>query len=517
MGDSVKQEVDRSSSATDFFSLFIGLGVVALLYFLWKEASYELIRRKINAPGPRRWPMFGNLLETRKFNGYHLMLKHCYETYGKVFCICLGRQPTVVVADPELLKQIMVKDFANFQNHFTQIKIPGAIGKSVFLARDETWRRIRATLTPSFSAKKMKGMVALIEESINKLMVKVEKVARTGESVDMLEWFSRMTLEVILSTAFGVQADILNDDESIMLQRAKAVFKTSWTTDILRRFPLGVTLLILVGNIFQRRGFFDKIAAEIVEKRRKSGPTARQDLVELMLTAHEDSTQKGASKLTNEEIVGQCVIFLLAGYETSSNTLGNIIYQLALNQEVQDELRQDVMQALKTNPGSKLYDIAHNIEYMDCVINEALRLNPPVAQLNRECTEDYEWNGIRIPAGLEVIIPIYSIHRDPDVWPDPEKFDPERFRGPAKDTRSPYHFMPFGSGPRVCIGMRFALMEIKITLVKFLMKYKVVRSPETQVPLKIASGATLYAQDGVWVRIEPLQGSPFADVSQHDM
>ena len=180
MGDSVKQDVDRSSSATDFFSLFIGLGVVALLYFLWKEASYELIRRKINAPGPRRWPMFGNLLETRKFNGYHLMLKHYYETYGKVFCICLGRQPTVVVADPELLKQIMVKDFANFQNHFTQIKIPGAMGKSVFLARDETWRRIRATLSPSFSAKKMKGMVALIEESIDKLMVKVEKVARTG-------------------------------------------------------------------------------------------------------------------------------------------------------------------------------------------------------------------------------------------------------------------------------------------------------------------------------------------------
>ena len=108
------------------------------------------------------------------------MLKHYYETCGKVFCICLGRQPTVVVANPELLKQIMVKDFANFQNHFTQIKIPGAIGKSVFFARDETWRRIRATLTPSFSAKKMKGMVALIEESIDKLIVKVEKVARTG-------------------------------------------------------------------------------------------------------------------------------------------------------------------------------------------------------------------------------------------------------------------------------------------------------------------------------------------------
>ena len=135
-------------------------------------------------------------------------------------------------------------------------------------------------------------------------------------------------------------------------------------------------------------------------------------------------------------------------------------------------------------------------------MNESLRLNPPLAQVNRECVDGYKFNDIYIPAGLQVIITVYFLYRDHDVWPNPEKFDPERFRSPAKDTRHPYQFLQFGLGPRSCIGMRFALMEIKIALVKFLMKYKFVRSPETQVPLKILAGVTLIPKYGVHARTE---------------
>ena len=322
--------------------------------------------------------------------------------------------------------------------------------------------------------------------------------------MDILDWYSRLTLEVILSTAFGVQADIQNDKESLLFERVKEVFRTPWIVDILRRFPFGIYVLRFLSRVRRREGYFDKVASAIVQQRRKTGLTGRQDLMELMLTAHEESTEEGISKLTDEEIVGQCVIFLFAGYETSSNTLAYTTYHLALNEDVQEKLREEIKVAVKSNPDSTLYDLAHNIEYLDCVINESLRLNPPLAQLNRECVEDYEFNGIHIPAGLEVMIPVYFLHRDPDAWPDPEKFDPERFRSPAKDTRHQYQFMPFGTGPRSCIGMRFGLMEIKITLVKILMKYKFVRSPETQVPLKILAGATLIPENGVHVRIEQL-------------
>ena len=157
----------------------------------------------------------------------------------------------------------------------------------------------------------------------------------------------------------------------------------------------------------------------------------------LMLTANEDSTEKGLSKLTDEEIIGQCQIFLFAGYETSINTLAYITHQLALNQNVQDKLREEIKEAVKRNPESSLYDLSHDIDYLDCVMNESLRLNPPLAQVNRECVNDYKFNDIYIPAGLQVIIPVYFLHRDPDVWPNPEKFDPERFQTPRQRWSSP--------------------------------------------------------------------------------
>ena len=285
-------------------------------------------------------------------------------------------------------------------------------------------------------------------------------------------------------------------------ERTKEVFHNPLIANILRRFPLGVYLLRLLDIALGKEGYFEKVASDFINKRRQSRLTGRQDQLHLMLKANERMAEEGFSKLTDEEIVGQCVIFLFAGYGTSSNLLAFITYYLATHQDVQNKLREEIQEAVKSNPDSTLYDLAHSIEYLDCVISEAQRLNPPLYQLSRECAKDYDIGGIHIPAGLEVIVPVYFLHHDPEAWPDPEKFDPERFRSPEKDIRHPYQFMPFGTGPRSCIGMRFALMEIKIVLVKFLLNYKFVPSPETQIPLAIFAGATLLPGNGIHLRIQ---------------
>ena len=176
---------EQENSYATHFTLPVALvtgGIVVLAYTFWREAHNEAIRKKINVPGPRSWPFVGNLLDIRKFNGIHLLLCDYIQKYGKVFSLRLGSKLSVVVADPDIVKQILVKDFWNFRNHFGQPVIVAAMGKSVFFARDEAWKRIRTTLTPSFSAKKMKGMVSLIEESLDKLMEKVVKVTGTGKS-----------------------------------------------------------------------------------------------------------------------------------------------------------------------------------------------------------------------------------------------------------------------------------------------------------------------------------------------
>ena len=322
----------------------------------------------------------------------------------------------------------------------------------------------------------------------------------------MLDWFGKLTLEVILSTAFGVDANIQMGENAEMLQKAKAVFQVPSIVRQIARLPFGNSILrILLSLRGNQPGYFDGIAKEIITTRRQQGLTGRKDLLHLMMMANDETTVEGVSRLSDEEIVAQSIIFLLAGYETSSNTLSFTLYYLAVNSDVQDKLRTEIKEAIESNVKKPLYDVAQNIEYLDCVVKEALRLCPPAAQMNRECAEDYDLkNGIHIPAGTEILIPFYAMHHDPDAWEDPERFDPERFRGPAKDARHAYQFLPFGAGPRTCIGMRFALLEIKIALVRLLMKYKFVQSPETQVPLVIHPGATLSARDGVSVRVESI-------------
>ena len=322
----------------------------------------------------------------------------------------------------------------------------------------------------------------------------------------MLDWFSKLTLEVILSTAFGVDANIQTGENTETLEKAKALFEVPFVVRLIARLPFGKLLLEIMTVI---RGnpatYLGDVVKEIIKSRRQQGLTGRKDLLHLMMTANEETTAKGVSKLSDEEIVAQSIIFLLAGYETSSNTLSFFLYHLALNPDVQDKLRTEIKEAVESNAKRKsLHELAQNMEYLDCVIKESQRLCPAAPQVNRECCKDYDINGIHIPAGTEIVIPIYVLHHDPDAWQDPEKFDPERFRGPAKDARHAFQFLPFGAGPRNCIGMRFAMMEVKIALVRILMKYKFVASPETQVPLEIREGITLSAKDGVLIRVQSI-------------
>ena len=155
--------------------------LVGLLFLYWYGTRGFAALKKLNVPGPKPIPFFGNFLEAKKYGGLHLMHLDYLKKYGKVFAICLGGKPSLVVADPELLKQIMIKDFSNFRNRF-QFQNPGPLfRKNLLNARDETWKRIRNTLTPTFSAGKMKLMVPLIEKSCDTLLEKLEKIADSGE------------------------------------------------------------------------------------------------------------------------------------------------------------------------------------------------------------------------------------------------------------------------------------------------------------------------------------------------
>ncbi|GBM30862.1 Cytochrome P450 3A8 [Araneus ventricosus] len=208
--------------------------------------------------------------------------------------------------------------------------------------------------------------------------------------------------------------------------------------------------------------------------------------------------------LTLDELVGQCVIFFLAGYDTTASTLSYISYLLALHPEIQTKLYEELRQVLQNSKGELTYEALQEMKYLDNVISESMRLYPAVTRLERMTVSDCKLgnSGITVPKGMIVTIPIYALQRDPDLFPDPEKFDPDRFTPEERAKRDTCAYMPFGAGPRNCVGMRFALMEVKVCLAYVIANFKIMRCPETKVPLEFHLGPGLLITKHLVLKLE---------------
>lgn len=478
--------------------------LVTFVWLLYWCGTYRFsVLKNLGIPGPEPWPFLGSILEVHKFGGLHVMLLENMKRYGKIFAVCLGRSPTIVITEPEVLKTILVKEFTSFRNRSDEVKPPPPLNCGLLAARDDQWKRIRSILSPSYTTGKMKQMIPLMDDAVNVLIMKLDEVADAEKSVEVVELFSKLTLDVILLTAFGIKTDIQTDPQNSVTKEARKLFRRLWLTPYLSIFPCSSLLRRIIAFFRQGLAFFVGAATEIFEERKKYATEGRNDLIQLLLTAHDEPAAQGVSKLSDDEVIAQLITFLLAGYQTSSSTLAFTAYHLAMDSDVQERLRCEVEIAIQTYHDLPLYDLVHEIEYLDCVMNESMRLCPPLHIFNRKCEETCAISpGLTIPAGMDVTIPVYALHHDPEAWPDPKVYDPERFRGPAKEARHPFQFLPFGAGPRNCIGMKYAMMEIKVALVRILRKFKFVRAPDTQVPLILHSGVTLGPRDGIHLRVK---------------
>ncbi|XP_077879135.1 cytochrome P450 3A4-like [Ictidomys tridecemlineatus] len=204
--------------------------------------------------------------------------------------------------------------------------------------------------------------------------------------------------------------------------------------------------------------------------------------------------------LSDIEIAVQSIIFILAGYHTTSTTLSFIMYVLATHPDVQKKLQQEVDETLP-NKAPVTYDVLFEMKYLDMVVNETLRLYPAVERIVRVCKKDVELNGVFIPKGIIVAIPIYSLHQNSMYWPETEKFYPERFSKKNKVSINPYVYMPFGNGPRNCIGMRFALMNMKLALIRLLQNFSFHNCKETQIPLKLSKTPFLQPEKPIVLKV----------------
>ena len=259
--------------------------------------------------------------------------------------------------------------------------------------------------------------------------------------------------------------------------------------------------LHMLANPKEPCDFLRKVFVETIKEREKSG-FQRNDFVQLLLKLRETVS------LTLDEMAAEGFIFYTGGFETSSSTLTFCLYELALNPDIQEKLRVEIQDGLKRNDGKATYDFVMNSQYLDMVAKETLRKHPIVTGMLRKCTKEYKIPGTEliIPEGKNVLLPIYSIHHDPEFYPEPEKFDPERFSPENSEGRNPITFLAFGEGPRMCIGLRFGMLQIKIALVKLLANYKIGICEKTPIPLKFIPAAPFLAPVGnMCLKVEYLQ------------
>jgi cytochrome P450 len=269
--------------------------------------------------------------------------------------------------------------------------------------------------------------------------------------------------------------------------------------------------------------FFDKVSmnffADVVRKtilaRESLGGQKREDFLQLMLDAKsgkldQDDDDKGQgaekkAKLTEDLILAQCVLFFIAGFDTTESLLIFAAYELAINPEVQEKLYEEVNETLENNGGKLTYDLVNKMPYLEMVISETLRKYPPAVRLDRRVvTSSYKVPGTEVTWDKDTVavIPVFAIHHDESIYPNPEKFIPERFSAEEKAGRHPYTYLPFGLGPRSCIAMRFALVEAKTAIAHLVHSFRLEPSAKTPIPVTFLRGTTLKPTGGMWLNVK---------------
>jgi len=308
----------------------------------------------------------------------------------------------------------------------------------------------------------------------------------------------RYTTDVITSVAFGIESNTLkNPDAEFNKYTRKFVEYTtlkSFATLAASFAPSLQSVLRLKINDDNILTFLRKSVWSTVQYREKNN-VDRKDFLDSMMVLRKRVQEEGGAQnvvtIDGDDFVAQFYAFLLAGFETTSSTMTFALYELALHPAIQDRLRTEIVQVMEKCNQVLTYEAMQDMPYLDMVISETLRKYPIVPFLDRACTRDWKFpdssghSNVTLPRGTATYIPVYGIHHDPQYYPDPERFDPERFTQEKVKERHQFAYLPFGGGSRICLGRRFAMTQMKTGMVHILSNFEVAPCKDTPVPLKL--------------------------------
>ncbi|NP_001165974.1 cytochrome P450 6CK7 [Nasonia vitripennis] len=439
--------------------------------------------------------------------------------HHRFYGVYVFQRPILCINDPELIKLILVKDFDLFADRgwFYDGKVD-PMSSHLFLLPSEKWKRLRIKFSPIFTSGKLRRMYPYLVE-ISKHMIKTcDAELKTTDIVDVNDMLARYTTDIISSIVYGLDSKSLDNPKSEFQTKGEKALNFGRFNLLMAMFAPEMMSWATV-PLFQENvsKFFLNIFIEAVTYRRKE-KIQKKDFLDLIMQLIdygkvEDDDQimqtngknsEHFNKLTIEEAAANAFVFFLGGYETSSSTTSFCLYELAQNPEIQEKLQAEIDEVVKS-PTGLTYESIAEMEYLDMVLSETLRKHPSLPILNRIAKEDYPLptTDFVIKKDMRIMISLSGIQNNPEYYPDPEKFDPLRFTKEKAVARNKYINIPFGDGERMCIGKRFAVMQVKIALAAMLHNYQFSISEKTQVPPQYETmNFTQTVRNGVKLRVK---------------
>lgn len=499
-----------------FWFAFI-LIIITVLYF-YTARKHSLFRR-YGIPAITPTPFVGGLPLIMK-KGIMKCEYDAITDYGKCVGYFLGNLPTVFLTDPEIIREIFVKRFPDYPNRSQSANTTQFWQKTVLQTNKyDNWRFLRSILSPAFSSGKLRKLDRIVLNCITHATEQLkDKIRDSGTTTDIMPFFQELTLDVICQSAMGVKLDSEKSASTDLRKHVSRLLHFS-----LEKNPW-LLLIFIIPDMKKLLDIFDidfnnttsiayvqKCLESVVQERKQDKMASEyRDILQLMVNtnlehhkgnkvAKKDEEKEEADEethtekeenlhdlekpsrgMTDDEIIANAITFLFAGYETTATALTWAAYFLATQQECQEKIVKEI--ETKIGKSELNFDTLQQMTYLDMFVSESMRLYPPVTRLNRQNYQDTKIGKYTFPGGISITVPVFTLHRMPEFWSDPERFEPERFSAENKKRIMPYTYVPFGLGPRNCIGMRFAMLELKMALVKLLQNFTIKQSPELKVP-----------------------------------